>query len=121
MIAPQNLVALVQLERAGWRPHAIYHSHPDGGATLSADDLRGALGPQQDAPTFPDAHQIVVAISQASWCKGWDVQATAFRWDRARAAYLPSGAAQVLIPAAPGPEPARMLPLPPAPPLVGPA
>ena len=43
---------------AGMRPIAVYHSHPDGGAALSPEDLT-ALGPR---PWL----QVVVALSSAN-------------------------------------------------------
>lgn len=45
---------------AGMRPIAVYHSHPDGGAALSPEDL-AVLGPR---PLL----QVVIALSPDNFC-----------------------------------------------------
>lgn len=60
-LAPAALLAaLRRLEREGRALLAVYHSHPAGGADLSARDLEGALS--DGTPLLGGVAQIVVAL-----------------------------------------------------------
>ena len=67
---------LTQAARDGRALAAIFHSHPDHGAYFSATD-RAAATPFGE-PTFPDAAQLVYAVTAAG-----AGAAAAFRWDPA--------------------------------------
>jgi len=54
------LVALRRLDGEGLALLAVYHSHPEGGAELSARDLDGALA--NGAPLLGGVAQLVVAL-----------------------------------------------------------
>ena len=52
------LHGLLEIEAAGWRLGAIYHSHPDGPAWPSPTDLREAQ--------YPDALVLIVSLADAT-------------------------------------------------------
>lgn len=52
----QQLQALQCLEEAGWELLAIYHSHPHGPETPSAQDVAQAY--------YPDALAVIVSLAQ---------------------------------------------------------
>jgi proteasome lid subunit RPN8/RPN11 len=61
LIPPQAMLgAMARLDREGRALAAVYHSHPGGGAGLSASDLDAAL--VQGEPLLPGVAQIVVAL-----------------------------------------------------------
>lgn len=60
------LVALQRLEREGRELLAVFHSHPAGGADLSARDLDGALA--GGTPVLGEVAQIVVALQAGRAC-----------------------------------------------------
>jgi [CysO sulfur-carrier protein]-S-L-cysteine hydrolase len=49
------LLALLEIEAAGWRLGAIYHSHPEGPARPSATDLQEAR--------VPDALAVIISLA----------------------------------------------------------
>jgi proteasome lid subunit RPN8/RPN11 len=51
---------MTRLDREGRELAAVYHSHPRGGAGLSASDLDAAL--VQGEPLLPGVAQVVVAL-----------------------------------------------------------
>jgi proteasome lid subunit RPN8/RPN11 len=51
---------IARAERLGRELRAIIHSHPEGGTALSAEDLRLALAPTRDTPTWPGVAQVVL-------------------------------------------------------------
>ena len=60
-LGPQDLLeALRRLEREGRTLLAVYHSHPSGGADLSALDLANALS--DGTPLLEGVAQVVVAL-----------------------------------------------------------
>ena len=85
-IDPNDMIKLVHLLGSGWLVHAIYHSHPRGGAHFSEEDLQQALC-GRTSPSYPDAAQVVVALPGRLL-----TAAHAYRWDPTRAAYLLVGA-----------------------------
>jgi proteasome lid subunit RPN8/RPN11 len=63
MLGPEDLLgALRRLESEGRALVAVYHSHPAGGAELSARDLDGALA--DGAPLLGGVAQVVVALER---------------------------------------------------------
>jgi len=74
-IAPAEvLAALARLEAERGVLRAIYHSHPRGGAGLSARD-RAALTAGEE-PLFPGVDLLVLALD-----RGLAVEIAAHRWD----------------------------------------
>lgn len=55
---------LVELERAGRRPFAVFHSHCDRPAELSDEDRRQARSPVDGAPLHPCLAHVVVQARQ---------------------------------------------------------
>lgn len=51
---------ILAAERAGRRLQAIVHSHPAGGMGMSTEDLRLALTPAGDGPSWPGVAQVVL-------------------------------------------------------------
>lgn len=86
LVDPATLRLVARMVSAGWRRHAIYHSHPQHErAELSTDDVLGALAPD-GGPTHPEALQVVVA------CSGGRARAVkAYTWDPGRSAYVVAG------------------------------
>lgn len=73
-VAPVELLAaLRRLDAAGGELLAVFHSHPFGGATLSAEDLRQAV--IDGIPVLPGVAQVVVALEQ-----GRAVEVRVHRW-----------------------------------------
>jgi len=71
----EQLPVILDAERGVLAIRAIYHSHPEHDAYFSATDRDQALG-GADAPTYPEAVQIVVSVRDG------EVRATkAFAWD----------------------------------------
>jgi proteasome lid subunit RPN8/RPN11 len=66
-IAPADLLrALRRLEAEGRRLLAVYHSHPEGGAGLSARDLDQAL--VDGEPLLGGVAQVVIALRDGRAC-----------------------------------------------------
>jgi adenylyltransferase/sulfurtransferase len=78
----EQIPIILGAERGALTIRGIYHSHPEHDAYFSATDRDQALG-GADAPTYPDAVQIVVSVRDG------DVRATkAFAWDAAARDFL---------------------------------
>jgi proteasome lid subunit RPN8/RPN11 len=59
----EQLRAQRELERAGLRMLAIYHSHPVSPALPSGTDVERALFPGTREPSFPDSLYIIVSLA----------------------------------------------------------
>ncbi len=60
-MAPAELLrAVAGAERDGGGLAAVFHSHPEGGARLSIEDLRAAL--HEGEPLWPGVEQVVVSV-----------------------------------------------------------
>ena len=74
--------AMVRLEREGFGPAVIYHSHIDAGAYFSETDKRQASF--DDQPHYPDAIYVVVSV-----VSGRVTAVNAFRWHGGARDFLP--------------------------------
>lgn len=81
-IADADRLAMVRLEREGWVPVVIYHSHVDVGAYFSETDKRQALF--NGEPHYPDATYVVVSVVERRVAA-----VNGFRWDAGRRDFLP--------------------------------
>lgn len=81
-IADADRLAMVRLEREGFEPVVIYHSHVDVGAYFSETDKRQAL--LAGEPHYPDATYVVVSVVDRRVAA-----VNAFRWDADRRDFLP--------------------------------
>jgi proteasome lid subunit RPN8/RPN11 len=83
--------SLREAERRGETLRAVYHSHIDGAAYLSATDVAWALGPAGE-PLWPGVSQFVVSV----WDDGVrDV--ACFDWDRAARGFVGRKVQQVTV------------------------
>ncbi len=81
-LADADRLAMVRLERDGWTPVVIYHSHVDVGAYFSETDKRQALF--NGEPHYPDATYVVVSVVARAVAA-----MNGFRWDPARRDFVP--------------------------------
>lgn len=73
-VADDDRLRMARLEREGFTPAVIYHSHVDAGAYFSATDRRQAL--LGDEPIYPETVYVVVSVVE-----GKVAAIAGFRWD----------------------------------------
>jgi proteasome lid subunit RPN8/RPN11 len=71
-----------ELESRGQGIHAVYHSHIDAGAYLSAEDIRAALGPD-GIPLWPGIGHLIVSVQG-----GTVREAAYFEWNAGQSSFV---------------------------------
>ena len=81
---PDTLTQIIQRRRAGWRLAVIYHSHTNGLARLSRQDIQQACNTLAE-PVYPGTDYVIVAIDpRTGTCA-----VVAFRWVHRTRAFQP--------------------------------